>query len=51
VIGRTRLDGRVALKLTLLNPTVTLAEVEALLALITATAADIAPAIAPEVTA
>jgi L-2,4-diaminobutyrate decarboxylase len=43
-IGRTRLDGRVALKLTLVNPLITRADVEALLALVVATATDISEA-------
>jgi len=37
VIGRTTVDGRAALKLTLLNPTTTRAQVDALLDLISAT--------------
>ena len=35
VIGRTRLDGRVFLKLTLMNPTTTPADLRELLALVT----------------
>ena len=36
VIGRTTVDGRVALKLTLLNPNTTRAQIDALLDLISA---------------
>ena len=36
MIGRTTVDGRVALKLTLLNPSTTRAQIDALLDLISA---------------
>jgi L-2,4-diaminobutyrate decarboxylase len=41
VIGRTEVDGRVHLKLTLLDPTTTEAEVAGLVALVAATGAGL----------
>jgi L-2,4-diaminobutyrate decarboxylase len=43
VIGRTRLDGRVFLKLTLMNPTTTAADLHELLTLVTVAAEERAP--------